>query len=183
MIIGKKIIHLKETGSTSDEARRLIGAGEGEGLVVVADRQTRGKGKPGSVWFSPAGNLYLSAVIKPYKNPRNLAPVTLFSALAVRAAILKLTGLPAVVKWPNDLRLHGKKVAGILTERLTSGHLIIGIGLNVNMTARALPPELKMTATSLKLETRRNYPLKKCVDVLLASLDEEYRYFLEQHEN
>ncbi len=181
MIIGKKIIHLKEIDSTNDEARRLIGAGEGEGLVVTAGRQTRGKGKPGSAWFSPAGNLYLSAVIKPYKNPRDLSPVTLFSALAVRTAILKLTGLPAVIKWPNDLRLRGKKVCGILTERLASGQIIIGIGLDVNLTRRSLPADLKATATSLRLETGKKYSLKKCTALLLAALNDEYRAFLGEH--
>ncbi len=182
MIIGKKLVHLKETGSTNDEARRLIGAGEGEGLVVIADRQTRGKGKPGSAWFSPPGNLYLSAVIKPYKNPKELAAVTLFSALAVRAAIFKLTGLPAVIKWPNDLRLRGKKVSGILTERLASGQIIVGIGLNVNLTGRTLPTALKGLATSLRLETGRKYSLKTCAAVLLSQLNDEYRAFLGEHE-
>lgn len=180
-IIGKKIVHLKEIDSTNEEARRLIGAGEGEGLVVIADRQTRGKGKPGSSWFSPPGNLYLSAVIKPYRNQRELAAVTLFSALAVRTAILKLTGLPAVIKWPNDLRLHGKKVAGILTERLASGQIIIGIGLDVNLTGRTLPAALRATTTSLRLATGRKYSLASCATVLLAQLNEEYRAFLGEH--
>lgn len=183
MIIGKKVIQLKEVDSTSSEARRLVGSGGGEGLVVIAERQTLGRGKPGSAWFSPPGNLYLSAVIEPFKNPGELAGVTLFSALAARAAILKLAKLPAVIKWPNDLRLRGKKVCGILTERLASGHIIIGIGLNINVTARAFPPELKGSATSLRIETGRQYQLDKCAEVLLALLDQEYRSFLEQYEN
>lgn len=182
-IIGKKTIHYRTLDSTSDEARRLIKTGEGEGLVVIADRQTRGKGKPGSAWFSPPGNLYLSAVIKPYKNYRQLSAVTLFSALAVRSAVVKLAKLPAVIKWPNDLRLRGKKTAGILTERLTSGHIIIGIGLNVNTTRRSFPAELRPTATSLRIETSRQYSLKTCASVLLSSLDEEYRVFLQEHES
>ena len=176
-------MRLAETGSTNDEARRLIKAGEGEGLAVIAGRQTRGKGKPGSRWFSPAGNLYLSAVIKPYRNPRDLSAVTLFSALAVRTAIFKLTRLPAVIKWPNDLRLRGKKVAGILTERLAAGHIIIGIGLNVNVTARTLPSELKASAASLRMATGKEYDLNKCAKVLLAALDDEYRAFLKEYED
>jgi BirA family biotin operon repressor/biotin-[acetyl-CoA-carboxylase] ligase len=182
-IIGKKLVHLQEIDSTNDEARRLIKQGEGEGLAVLADRQTRGKGKPGSAWFSPAGNLYLSVVIKPYKNSGELASVTLFSALAVRALIVKLTKQPAVVKWPNDLLVHGKKTAGILTERLASGHVIIGIGLNLNSTRRVLPAELQRTATSLRLETGKQYPLRACAEQLLILLDEEYRAFLKRDEN
>lgn len=181
MIIGKKLVQLKATDSTNDEARRLIKKGEGEGLVVMAARQTRGKGKPGSAWFSPPGNLYLSVVIKPYKNFKQLSAVTLFSALAVRATIVKLTKLPAVIKWPNDLRIHGKKTAGILTERLASGHLIIGIGLNVNSTRRSWPADLQHTATSLRIETGKKYSLRACASRLMACLEEEYRDFLEEH--
>jgi BirA family transcriptional regulator, biotin operon repressor / biotin---[acetyl-CoA-carboxylase] ligase len=180
LIIGKKLVHLQETDSTNDEARRLIKKGEGEGLVVLADRQTRGRGKPGSAWFSPAGNLYLSVVIKPYRNYKQLSAVTLFSALAVRSAIVKLTQLPAVIKWPNDLRLHGKKTAGILAERLASGHIIIGLGLNVNSTRSSFPPELRPTATSLRRETGKKYSLKSCAALLISLLDEEYRAFLKE---
>jgi BirA family biotin operon repressor/biotin-[acetyl-CoA-carboxylase] ligase len=181
-IIGKKLVRLPETDSTNDEVRRLIKQGAGEGLAVLAERQTRGKGKPGSVWFSPPGNLYLSVVIKPHKNPGELSAVTLFGALAVRALIAKLTKLPAVIKWPNDLRLRGKKTAGILTERLASGHVIIGLGLNVNSTRRAFPPALRPTATSLRIETGKKYSLRACATLLLSLLDEEYRAFLAQNE-
>ena len=182
MIIGKKLVHLQAIDSTNDEARRLIKQGEGEGLAVLADRQTSGKGKPGSAWFSPDGNLYLSVVIKPYKNSGELSADTLFSALAVRALIVKLTKLPAVVKWPNDLLIHGKKAAGILTERLASGHVIIGIGLNVNSTRRAWPAELRRTATSLRIETGKKYSLQACVVLLISLLDGEYRAFLKNNE-
>ena len=183
MIIGKKLVHLRETDSTSDEARRLIKAGAGEGLAVLADRQTGGKGKPGSRWFSPPGNLYLSVVIKPHKNAGQLGAVTFFSALAVRSLIVKLAKLPAVIKWPNDLLVRGKKTAGILTERLASGHLIIGIGLNLNSDRRAFPSELKRTATSLKIETGKKYSIERCAALLLSLLDAEYRAFLERHES
>jgi BirA family biotin operon repressor/biotin-[acetyl-CoA-carboxylase] ligase len=182
LIIGKKLVHLPATDSTSDEARRLIKKGEGEGLAVLSDRQTRGRGKPGSAWFSPPGNLYLSVVIKPRKNAGELAAVTLFSALAVRALIVKLTQLPAVIKWPNDLRLNGKKTAGILTERLASGHVIIGIGLNLNSGRRDWPAELRRTATSLRIETAKQYSPGTCAALLCSLLDAEYRAFLEQNE-
>ena len=175
MIIGKKIVRCREIDSTSDEARRLIGRGEGEGLVVTAERQTRGRGKPGREWVSPAGNLYFSAVLKPYKNPRDLAPITLFSALAARALIVRLAQLPVIVKWPNDLLVHNKKIGGILTERLASGHLIVGIGLNVNAARRALPGAF---ATSMAIEAGRKFSLPRCVALLCTLLDEEYRGFL-----
>ena len=180
-MIGKKIVHYKTVGSTNDEARRLIKQGEGEGLVVIADNQTAGKGKPGSRWFSPPGNLYFSAVVKPYKNPKDLAPVTLLSALAARAMISKVSKLPVVIKWPNDLLIRGKKVGGILTEGLASGHLIIGLGININNDRRTLPEELKESATSLKIETGRKISLKKCEALLIDFLDVEYRAFLQKN--
>lgn len=178
MIIGKKIIHSKEIDSTNEEARRLIKKGAGEGLVVVADMQTKGRGKPGSSWFSPKGNLYFSAVVKPFKNPKDLAPVTLVGALAARAMINKISKLPVVIKWPNDLRVHGEKIGGILTERISAGYLIIGIGINVNTGKRQFPKELKRQATSLKIESGRKFSLEVCLKVILRELDREYLAYL-----
>lgn len=170
MIIGKKIIRYKIIDSTNDEAKRLINKGEGEGLVVVAQTQTRGRGKPGSVWLSPSGNLYLSVVIKPYKNPKDLAPITLLGALAARAMIAKVSKLAAVIKWPNDLLLHGKKVAGILTERLAGGEIIVGIGLNVNTAPNGF--------ASLAGAAKKKFFLPRCFKALLAELDREYLAYL-----
>lgn len=178
MIIGRKIIQYQEIDSTNEEARRLIKKGEGEGLVVVAESQKRGKGKPGSSWFSPPGSVYLSAVIKPYKNPKELAPITLLGALAARAMIAKVAKLGAVIKWPNDLRLCGRKVGGVLTERMASGHLIIGIGINVNVGRSAFPEKLKEQSTSLQIETGRAFPLPKCTATLMRELDREYLAYL-----
>lgn len=173
MILGKKIIRYQQIDSTSDEARRLIKTGEG--LVVTAERQTGGRGQPGRRWLSPAGNLYLSAVVKPYKNPAQLAPITILAALAVRSTIKQVSKLDAVIKWPNDLRIKGKKVGGILTER-TGGCLIIGVGLNVN----TLPAALRRRATSLRRETGRRFDLKKLTAALLAALEREYLAYLSE---
>jgi BirA family biotin operon repressor/biotin-[acetyl-CoA-carboxylase] ligase len=174
MIIGKKICYYRTLDSTSTEARRLIAGGAGEGLVVVAGQQTRGRGKPGSRWFSPAGNLYFSAVVKPFKNPQELAPITLLGALAARAVIGRLTRLPIVIKWPNDLQIGGRKVGGVLTERLPSGHLIIGIGLNLN----TVPAAVKRTAVSLRQLTGKKYGPRAVASRLRTELDKEYKLFL-----
>ena len=178
MIIGKKKVHYSEIDSTNSEARRLIQKGEGEGLVVIADRQTAGRGKPGSNWFSPEGNFYLSAVVKPRKNPKDLAPITLLGALAGRSAIGKFADLLVVIKWPNDLLIKGKKVGGILVERLPSGHLIIGIGLNLNLTKKMLPDEIRCTATSLRIETGKSISIADFAVVIIKELDREYLAYL-----
>ncbi|MFH1387025.1 MAG: biotin--[acetyl-CoA-carboxylase] ligase [bacterium] len=174
MIIGKKILRFKTLDSTNDEARRQISAGAGEGIGIVTESQTKGRGKPGSSWQSPKGNLYFSAVVKPYKNPKDLSPITLIGALAARTLIIKLSKLPVVIKWPNDLLVHGKKIAGILTERLPSGHIIIGIGININV----VPDKMKGTATSLKAEKKKNFDLKKGEKILIDELNREYLHLL-----
>lgn len=179
MIIGKKIIHYKEIGSTNDEAKRLIKEGVGEGTVIVADSQTKGRGKPGSAWFSPAGvGIYLSVIVKPYKNPADLAPITLLGARAVVNAIKRSTGFDAEIKPLNDVLLKGKKICGILVERIASGHLIIGVGVNVNNSVESFPEDLKNHVTSLMIESGKNYNLQEFVDTLISEIDKEYLAYL-----
>ena len=178
-IIGKKIISYKEIDSTNDEAKRLIKKGLGEGAVVVARAQTKGRGKPGSSWFSPAGlGIYLSVIVKPFKDPKELAPITLLGAQAVVKTIGGLTKLTAQIKQPNDVLLNGKKISGILVERLASGYLIIGIGFNINQTADSWPAELGDQATSLKIETGKEFNLPEVAALLLDELDQLYLAYL-----
>jgi BirA family biotin operon repressor/biotin-[acetyl-CoA-carboxylase] ligase len=180
-IIGKKIIHYKELDSTNDEAKRLIKQGLGEGTVVVAEAQTKGRGKPGSSWFSPAGDgIYLSAVIKPFKNPEDLGPVTLLGARAVVKAIKSTTGIEAGIKPPNDVLLQGRKISGILVERMASGHLIMGIGLNLNNPAGSFPDEISSSATSLLIESGKGYSLQEFTGILVSELDQHYLAYLSE---
>ena len=177
MIIGKKTIHYQTVDSTNDEARRLIKQGEGEGLVVIAESQTAGRGKPGATWVSPPGNLYLSAVVNPHRSQKDLAPLTLTAALAVRAAIARISGLPVTIKWPNDILIRGKKAGGILTERLVAGSIIIGIGININCRI-GLPSADNNSATSLSAETGQTYPIGELTALLLEELNNEYLAYL-----
>ena len=178
MIIGKKVIHYQTIDSTNEEARRLIGQGAGEGIVLVAEKQTKGKGKPGSAWFSPEGNLYFSAVVKPRRNPKELSPITLLGALAARSAINKIARLAVVIKWPNDILINGKKAGGVLVERVPSGHLIIGIGINLNSDKESFPGEIKDISTSLKVETGKHYDIESFAKSLIFELDLEYLAYL-----
>jgi BirA family transcriptional regulator, biotin operon repressor / biotin---[acetyl-CoA-carboxylase] ligase len=174
LILGRQIIRFPEIDSTSDEARRQVKLGAGEGLVVVAERQTAGRGKPGSRWHSPPGNLYFSVVLKPFRNPGELPSITLVGALAVRRFLAQAGCADAVIKWPNDVLVHGRKISGILTERLPSGHLIIGVGVNLN----ALPAEAGESATSLFALTGKKYDLTEGLTGLLAELEREYLAYL-----
>jgi BirA family biotin operon repressor/biotin-[acetyl-CoA-carboxylase] ligase len=181
MIIGKKIIHRNEIDSTNDEARRLVERGFGEGTVVIAGSQTKGRGKPGSSWYSPDGQgVYLSVIVKPYVNPKDLFPLTLLGAKAVINTIHNVSGLSAIMKFPNDVRLHQKKICGVLVERIRPGFLIIGIGVNVNNPPGSLPADLEDKATSLKIESGRDYDLAKFIEILITELDREYLAYLSQ---
>lgn len=180
-IVGKEVIHYPEIDSTNDEAKRLIKKGAGEGLVITATAQTQGKGKPGSGWFSPPGpGVYVSAVVKPYRNPSDLADITLLGARAAVKAIKALAGLRAEIKLPNDVMINGKKICGVLVERLASGHVIIGIGVNVNNAAGSFPEALAGSATSLKIQTGKDFDPQLFLNLLLPALNDEYLAYLKE---
>lgn len=140
------------TGSTNDDARTAADAGAPDGHVVVADTQTAGRGRHGHVWDSPPGlDLYFSIVARTRLAIRDLPPLTLATGLAIAEVAERHAGTAAHVKWPNDVWLDGKKVAGVLVETTTSDDPpvpVIGVGLNVN---RRDFGELGESATSLAL--------------------------------
>lgn len=139
----------------------------------MAERQSRGRGKPGSVWHSPEGGLYFSVILKPRKNPQDLTPLTRLAAQAVVSVIKRQAGLSARIKLPNDVLLNGKKICGILTEKVGDA-VIVGIGLNLNIPQ--FPPELNVT--SLFLESKRKCDADKFLGDLLTELKIEYINFL-----
>lgn len=178
-IIGRQIFRYSEIDSTNDEAKRLIKNKIGEGAAVIAEAQTKGRGKPGAKWFSPPGTgIYLSAIVKPFRNPDEVKSLTLAAARAVVRAIQGIAGLRAEIKPPNDVLVNGKKICGILVERDASGNIIIGIGLNVNTLAGEFPEELKERATSLAIEAGKLFETGPAAERLLAELDGEYLAYL-----
>jgi BirA family biotin operon repressor/biotin-[acetyl-CoA-carboxylase] ligase len=169
-IIGRPILRYLSLDSTNDEAKRLIKQGLGrEGAVIIAQEQSAGRGKPGAVWLSPRGGLYLSAILKPRLNPQDLAPITQLGARAVVKAIAEVAGRTAVIKKPNDVLIDGKKVCGILTERVASGEVIVGIGVNVE---NEIPTELSGQAATLGRRLSDFEPL------LVQLLNDEYLAYL-----
>jgi len=148
------IHHFESLPSTNDLAKDLGARGAPEGTVVVAESQTRGRGRLGRDWNSPPGvGLYVSLLLRPPLPPEELPQITLTAAVAAVKAVRRVTGLAAGIKWPNDLLWQGRKLGGILTEMETEAdrirHLVVGLGVNVNN--RDFPPELAPTATSLAL--------------------------------
>jgi BirA family biotin operon repressor/biotin-[acetyl-CoA-carboxylase] ligase len=173
--LGERRIDLDHCASTNDEAARLARAGAEHGTVVTARTQSGGRGRQGRSWHSPDdGNVYLSCILRPGLTPDRVPPITLAAGLAVSDTV-NSAGASSSLKWPNDVLVSDKKIAGILTEMSTRGAALdsVVVGIGVNVGARAFPPELEPIATSLHLELGEAAPRADAViHALLASLEE-----------
>lgn len=181
--IGRRLDFLKQTPSTNADAFRVAEAGAVEGTVVIAEAQSGGKGRRGRVWASPPGvNLYCSVVLRPLIMPHEAPQLTFLSAVAVARAIELTTGLCPEIKWPNDVLIGGKKIAGLLNEMSaeTDGinFIVLGIGINLNMTLEQFPDDLRHPATSLLLESGRPVDRASFTSTMLNELDKLYADFL-----
>lgn len=181
--IGCRLELLKTTASTNADAFRAAEEGAVEGSVFMAESQTGGKGRRGRVWTSPPGvNLYCSVVLRPAIMTHEAPQLTFISAVAVARAIELTTKLLPEIKWPNDLLVSGKKVAGLLNEMSaeTDGinFVILGIGVNLNMTADQFPDDLRHPATSLLLESGVRVDRSLFTSTMLNELDKLYAAFL-----
>lgn len=162
-IFGRDIISYKKVDSTNDIAYHLAEKGVKAGTAIIAEEQSRGKGRHGRHWVSPSkGGIYLSCILRPKIPPNEIPRITLFAAVAVAKAIRDVTSLDVSIKWPNDLVLDGKKVCGILTEMKAEqdsvDFIILGIGINVNTPLKQLPKG----STSLKDELN-NHNIKRSI--------------------
>jgi BirA family biotin operon repressor/biotin-[acetyl-CoA-carboxylase] ligase len=173
--------HFETLASTNDLAKELGARGAPQGTLVVAEAQTRGRGRLGRHWDSPAvAGLYVSLLLRPPLPPGELPQITLTTAVAVVRALRRATGLTPGIKWPNDLLLNGRKMGGILTEMESESdqirHLVVGLGLNVNNIR--FPAELKTTATSLALEAGRPFSRLEILKAWLEEFEDLYDRFL-----
>jgi len=183
-IIGSDIIFCESTSSTNDMALEIGRKREQpEGIVVVADSQTRGRGRLGRKWISPSGvNLYFSVILQPPFSQQESTILPLAAAASAVNAIKGYPGLNANIKWPNDILIGNKKTGGILVEH-KSGHdktdmLIIGMGINVNMTLDSLPDDIMPIATSLMIENGSEVDRIKLLGGLLAELESSYKLLI-----
>ncbi len=173
---GRESIHYYASiTSTNDRAYELAEAGEGEGTVVVAETQTKGKGRIGRKWISPeGGGVYLSIILKPDFETDEIPTITLMAGAALVQAIKKTSGVEAVMKWPNDVLVGEKKVSGILTEIKAQpdrvDFLVLGIGVNVNTPSNKLPSE----GTSLLMESGKTVDRIELVRGLLSEIEKRY---------
>jgi BirA family transcriptional regulator, biotin operon repressor / biotin---[acetyl-CoA-carboxylase] ligase len=178
-IIGRDIQVFEQTTSTNDVIEKLARDGVREGVVVFAESQTRGRGRLGRKWISPARKgLWFSILLRPDLRPQETTQLTVASAIALCHAIKKETKLKPEIKWPNDILIRGKKVAGILTELSAEldrvKHVILGIGIDVNLDEGEFPAELKKIATSLKIESGETISRAELATAILRELDKDY---------
>ena len=178
-VIGRDIRVFEETNSTNDIVEKLARDGVKEGAVVFAEAQTRGRGRLGRKWLSPARRgLWFSVLLRPDLRPQAATQLTVAAATALCRAIRAQTELTPQVKWPNDILINGRKVAGVLTELAAEidhvKHLILGIGVDVNLKASEFPAELKKVATSLKIESGRHLNRIDLAAAILRELDADY---------
>ena len=175
-LIGKRVIHYPSLPSTMETARKEAGQGAPEGTVVIADEQTAGHGRLGRAWLSPEGSVSLSVVL--YPDIAGLPYLIMIASLAVARSIEAVTGLEALLKWPNDVLVNGRKVAGILIESSMGGkavdYAVMGIGININVDMSAFP-EIAATATSLSGELHSSVSRLGVVRRLLVELDGLYK--------
>ena len=153
--VAKEVLYFDTIASTNIKAQELAEKGYPSGTLVVADKQESGKGRRGRSWVSPSGTgIFMTLMIKPDINPNNASMLTLVAALAVAKAITSVTGEEALIKWPNDIVVNGKKVCGILTEMNAQfdyiNHIVVGIGINVHN--ESFPEEISQMASSLMIE-------------------------------
>lgn len=180
--MGRNCIYMETVDSTNTRAKRLAEEGAPSGTLVVAEEQTGGKGRRGRGWSAAKGeNIMMTLLLRPQIRPEHASRMTLLTAMAVARGIRKETGLPAGIKWPNDVVVHGKKVCGILTEMSAEidyiNHVVIGTGINVNQ--EVFPEEIRTTAGSLCMECKEKICRAKLAAEVLEELEKLYEIFLQ----
>ncbi len=178
-VVGRELRYVARTGSTNDDLKLLARAGASEGLVLVADEQTQGRGRRGRSWTAPAGSSLLSStLLRPlWLPPTDAFYLTILAAVAGTEAIEEVTALQTDVKWPNDLLLHERKLGGVLVEAESGEGIlpwaIIGIGLNVNWDTTSVPG-LDTSAIALASGVGRPVARSGLLSALIRHLDDRY---------
>lgn len=175
------VIKLDETDSTNEYAKKLAKSGASHGTVVVARKQSEGKGRLGRSFESKEDKgIYMSIIQRPDMEPLEASRLTLIAAVAVREALAKTCQLQCDIKWPNDIVVEGKKVCGILTEMSTENgrvkYVVVGIGVNVSN--KEFGVELSHIATSVYMETGRHYDIDKLISEIINKYDAYYEKYM-----
>ena len=171
---------VRETGSTIDLARQWLSEGGPEGGVVVADRQSQGRGRLGRPWASPEGGLWMSVIVRPGLPASASGRLGVVVALAAAEAVARESGGAIGLKWPNDIMITQRKVGGVLVDTVVRGSrveaAVLSLGLNVNLSPQDLPEAIQPTATSLRVETGRDWPLESLAARVLEEMERLWPY-------
>ncbi|NOY61454.1 MAG: biotin--[acetyl-CoA-carboxylase] ligase [Calditrichaeota bacterium] len=178
-IIGRKIIHFDSISSTNDVLKEKALAGEHEGLVITAEEQTKGRGRGANCWLSMRGKgLYFSVLLRPQINARDVGIFSLFPSIALADAIAHQSETKATTKWPNDVFLTGKKVAGILGESSATSQkinfVIVGAGINILHEQKDFPPDFSDSACSIKSATGKTVDKFELLHEILFRMESIY---------
>lgn len=173
--VGKRLHCYTKLTSTMTVAREKASEGAPEGTVIIAERQTSGRGRLGRTWLSPQGNLALSLILKPCLE--NLPQLIMVASLAVVRTVKLVSGVDASIKWPNDVLIKNKKICGILIESEVKGNTVnfavVGIGINIDLDIAAFP-EIAAIATSLAQESGKHISRPELTAILLTELERLY---------
>lgn len=178
-VIGHSIHYYKEIGSTNDEAFRLGSAGAPHGTALIAEGQSAGKGRMQRIWHSPPGvNVYTSVILRPSFELARAPQLSLAAGVAVAETLEACCPGRIALKWPNDALIGGKKVCGILSQMKMKASaidfVVLGIGINVNLTREQFPPDIREVATSIAVETGRKTDLDSLINRLYENLTKWY---------
>ncbi len=165
--------------STNDRAKEMAADGAKEGSLVLAEQQSAGRGRKRRVWFSaPGDGICLSLVLRPRMAPPEASRITLMTAVALAETLISLTSLPVRIKWPNDILIHGRKLAGILTEMSMEmdqvDYVVVGLGLNVNTPVERFPKDIRDIASSLRIETGKPWKRADIIRIFLRWFEHYY---------
>jgi BirA family biotin operon repressor/biotin-[acetyl-CoA-carboxylase] ligase len=166
--------HVYRYTEITTSTQRMLAEDEAEGAIAVAEEQTEGRGRLGRTWTAPAGtSVLVSVLLRPALEAAKLPELSLVAGGAVAKAIVEVTGIEPTVKFPNDVLVGGRKVAGILAES-SEGRVVLGIGVNVNQTPEQLPADAQAEPTSLRLELAEPVSRAQLLAAILFRLERAY---------
>jgi len=182
--IGKDIYIFNEVMSTNTIAKFLSMNGVGNGAVVISEKQTKARGRSGKNWESPLGGVWLSIILNPNVNHSKIPLITLATGVAVENTLKGIGVKNAEIKWPNDILIHGKKVCGILTEAITSFNtiesVIIGVGIDANISIENFPEELRENMTTLNDEIGEKVDENLLIKLFLEEFEKISEQFINE---
>lgn len=179
--IGKNLYTYNEVGSTNTIAKYLAGNGIENGSVVISEKQNNGRGRSGKSWQSPLGGIWLSIILNPNVNTSKIPLITLATGVAVAKTLEKIGIENPEIKWPNDILINGKKVCGILTEAVsnlnTIEEVIVGVGIDANLSIADFPHDLQDITTTLKEELKKEIDENIVIKLFLEEFEKIYELY------